>query len=56
MSSSTSPFPPIADYAFLSWAWDYFDRDHAALLESSSTPKRIAWDDATADRPTIVVD
>jgi NADH dehydrogenase len=42
--------------AFLSWGWDYFDRDHAAILESSSTPKRIAWDDETADRPTIVVD
>ena len=42
--------------AFLSWAWDYFDRDHAAILEASSTPKRIAWNDDVADRPTIVVD
>jgi NADH dehydrogenase len=26
--------------AFLSWAWDYFDRDHAAVVESSTTA---AW-------------
>jgi NADH dehydrogenase len=42
--------------AFLSWAWDYFDRDHAAIVEGSLTPKRIAWDDATADVPTISVE
>jgi NADH dehydrogenase len=29
--------------AFLSWAWDYFDRDHAATVEASSSPHRIAW-------------
>ena len=28
--------------AFLTWAWDYFDRDHAATVEAS--------DDAAADR------
>jgi NADH dehydrogenase len=28
--------------AFLSWAWDYYDRDHAAVVESSTTPQRIA--------------
>jgi NADH:ubiquinone reductase (H+-translocating) len=42
--------------AFLSWAWDYFDRDHAAVVESSTTPQRIAWGDATADVPHISVD
>jgi NADH:ubiquinone reductase (H+-translocating) len=42
--------------AFLSWAWDYFDRDHAAVVESSATPKRIAWEDDTADVPHIVVE
>jgi NADH dehydrogenase len=39
--------------AFLSWAWDYFDRDHAATVESSSAPRRIAWGDHEADRPHI---
>jgi hypothetical protein len=29
--------------AFLTWAWDYFDRDHAATVEASSKPRRIAW-------------
>ena len=24
--------------AFLTWAWDYFDRDHAATVEVSATP------------------
>jgi NADH:ubiquinone reductase (H+-translocating) len=42
--------------AFLSWAWDYFDRDHAATVEWSATPKRIAWGDETADVPHISVD
>jgi NADH:quinone reductase (non-electrogenic) len=41
--------------AFISWAWDYFDRDHAATVEWSKTPKRIAWEDDTADVPHIVV-
>jgi NADH dehydrogenase len=39
--------------AFLSWAWDYFDRDHAATVEASATPKRIAWGDREADVPHI---
>jgi NADH dehydrogenase len=42
--------------AFLSWAWDYFDRDHAAMVEGSSTPKRIAWGDEAEDAPTISVE
>ena len=25
--------------AFLEWAWDYFDRDHAATVEASATPR-----------------
>jgi NADH dehydrogenase len=42
--------------AFLSWAWDYFDRDHAAVVESSTKPQRIAWGDDTADVPHISVE
>ena len=42
--------------AFLSWAWDYFDRDHAAVVESSTTPQRIAWGDDAADVPHISVE
>jgi NADH dehydrogenase len=42
--------------AFLSWAWDYFDRDHAAVVESSSTPQRIAWSDDADDVPHISVE
>ena len=42
--------------AFLTWAWDYFDRDHAATVEACSTPKRIAWDDSDADVPHITLD
>jgi len=42
--------------AFLSWAWDYFDRDHAAVVESSTKPHRIAWGDSEADVPHISVD
>jgi len=41
--------------AFMSWAWDYFDRDHPAMVEASATPARIAWGDEIADRPNIVV-
>ena len=41
--------------AFMSWAWDYFDRDHPAMVEASATPVRIAWGDEAADRPNIVV-
>ncbi|RRQ27092.1 NAD(P)/FAD-dependent oxidoreductase [Rhodococcus sp. Eu-32] len=29
--------------AFLTWAWDYFDADHAAIVECHGDPKRIAW-------------
>jgi redox-sensitive bicupin YhaK (pirin superfamily) len=39
--------------AFLSWAWDYFDRDHSALVEMTDAPHRIAWEDTTADVPHI---
>jgi len=39
--------------AFLSWGWDYFDRDHAATVEAASAPKRIAWGNAAADQPHI---
>ena len=42
--------------AFLTWAWDYFDRDHAATVEASATPKRIAWGDHEADVPHISLD
>jgi NADH:ubiquinone reductase (H+-translocating) len=42
--------------AFLSWAWDYFDRDHAATVEASSEPKRIAWDEDDEDVPHISLD
>lgn len=39
--------------AFLSWAWDYFDRDHSAFVEMTGAPHRIAWEDATADVPHL---
>jgi NADH dehydrogenase len=39
--------------AFLTWAWDYFDRDHAATVEASSKPRRIAWGDDDQDVPHI---
>jgi NADH dehydrogenase len=42
--------------AFLSWAWDYFDRDHAATVESHAEPRRIAWEDNSGDVPHIVLD
>jgi NADH dehydrogenase len=42
--------------AFLSWAWDYFDRDHAAFVEGTGSPTRIAWGDDAADRPHIMAD
>jgi NADH:ubiquinone reductase (H+-translocating) len=37
--------------AFMSWAWDYFDRDHAAIVECHGDPKRIVWGDDR--KPTI---
>jgi NADH dehydrogenase len=42
--------------AFLNWAWDYFDRDHAATVEASSTARRIAWGDDDEDVPHIVIE
>ena len=39
--------------AFLSWAWDYFDRDHAATVEASSKPRRIAWGEDERDVPHL---
>jgi NADH dehydrogenase len=42
--------------AFLNWAWDYFDRDHAATLEVSAAPSRVAWADHGEDVPHIVLD
>ena len=42
--------------AFLTWAWDFFDRDHAATVEASSMPKRIAWGDDDQDIPHISLD
>ena len=42
--------------AFLTWAWDYFDRDHAATVEASSVPQRIAWGDDDQDVPHISLD
>ena len=42
--------------AFLTWAWDYFDRDHAATIEASSAPQRIAWGEADEDMPHISLD
>ena len=38
--------------AFITWAWDYFDRDHAATIEATAaTPERLAWADHGEDRP-----
>ncbi len=42
--------------AFLEWAWDYFERDHAATVEASETPRRLAWADHGEDVPHIVLD
>ncbi len=43
--------------AFLTWAWDYFDRDHAATIEATTaTPERLAWADHGEDMPHIVLD
>jgi NADH:ubiquinone reductase (H+-translocating) len=42
--------------AFLEWAWDYFDRDHAATIEATTTPRRCAWADHGDDSPHIVLD
>jgi len=40
--------------AFLSWARNYADRDHAAVVESWSNPRRIVWADDDVDRPHIL--
>ena len=40
----------------MTWAWDYFDRDHAATVEASSVPQRIAWGDDDQDIPHISLD
>jgi NADH:ubiquinone reductase (H+-translocating) len=42
--------------AFLTWAWDYFDRDHAATIEASAAPRRIAWGGDDEDVPHISLD
>ena len=42
--------------AFLEWGWDYFDRDHAATLESHQRPKRILWGDDTEEVAHIELD
>ena len=42
--------------AFLAWAWDYFDRDHAATVEAWSVPQRIAWGGDDQDVPHISLD
>jgi NADH dehydrogenase len=42
--------------AFLTWAWDYFDRDHSAMLEIYSAPQRIVWAHEDSDQPHIPLD
>ncbi|MEW2499879.1 NAD(P)/FAD-dependent oxidoreductase [Amycolatopsis sp. NPDC047767] len=42
--------------AFMSWAWDYFERDHAAIVEWSTKPHRVVWEDDDADVPHISLD
>ena len=42
--------------AFLTWAWDYFDRDHAATLEAVARPQRIAWGQDEQDEPHITLE
>ena len=42
--------------AFLMWAWTIFDRDHAATVEASTVPRRIAWGDDDQDVPHISLD
>jgi NADH dehydrogenase len=37
----------------MAWAWDYFDRDHAATVEASSAPQRIVWGGDDEDLPHI---
>lgn len=42
--------------AFLTWAWDYVDRDHAAMVEAYSAPRRIVWAHSESDRPHLDLD
>jgi NADH dehydrogenase len=42
--------------AFLTWAWEYFDHDHTADIEASSTPHRIAWGGDEDDVPHLSTD
>jgi NADH:quinone reductase (non-electrogenic) len=42
--------------AFMTWAWNYFDRDHAATVEATSTTERIAWGDDDEDVPHITLE
>jgi NADH dehydrogenase len=42
--------------AFIAWAWDYFDRDHAATIEAFTSPQRLAWADHGEDLPHINLD
>jgi NADH:ubiquinone reductase (H+-translocating) len=42
--------------AFLTWAWDYFDRDHSATVEEWSSPRRIAWGEDDQDQAHITID
>ncbi|WP_036460607.1 NAD(P)/FAD-dependent oxidoreductase [Mycobacterium sp. 141] len=41
---------------FLTWAWDYFERDHSAMLEFYSAPRRIVWAHDESERPHISLD
>ncbi len=42
--------------AFLTWAWDYFDRDHAATVEASSAPNASPGATTRGDVPHISLD
>jgi NADH dehydrogenase len=42
--------------AFLNWARDYFERDHAATVEASAAPERLAWAEHGEDVPHIDLD
>jgi NADH dehydrogenase len=42
--------------AFLNWARDYVDRDHAAMVESWSSPSRMVFGDEGGDGPHIDAD
>jgi NADH dehydrogenase len=42
--------------AFMTWAWDYFDRDHSATLEIYSKPQRIGWSGEDGNEAHISAD